>query len=59
MREHGGVADPGRGGEQLRHFLPLRDTSAHLPDQAPQLRQLPLQVLGDFLLPLHYLLLPL
>ena len=42
--------------------LPLRDAPAHLPHEAPQLRQLPLQVLGHVLLPLQafdYLLLAL
>ena len=36
--------------------LPLCDAAAHLPHEAAQLRQLPLQVLGHLLLPFHFIL---
>ena len=37
--------------EQPVMSLPLRDASTHLAHEAPQLRQIPLKVLGYLLLP--------
>ena len=51
----GNGSEPGGGGRRgtACPSLSRRETPAHLPHEAPQLRQLPLQVLGHLLLPLH------